>query len=70
MTEPDKIKWTPCSPGDPDAVEKKWSDIESDELLEPPLRLKEFEKSLESVRPTVTADDIRRHEDWTKDSGM
>lgn len=62
-------KWTPCSPGDPDAVEKSWSDVESDELLEPPLRIGDFLKSLDSVRPTVTESDIRRHDEWTKESG-
>jgi vacuolar protein-sorting-associated protein 4 len=63
-------KWTPCSPGDPDAEEKSWSDIESDELLEPALKLPDFLKSLGSTRPTVTEKDIQRHEEWTKDSGM
>ncbi|RDB24576.1 Vacuolar protein sorting-associated protein 4 [Hypsizygus marmoreus] len=62
-------KWTPCSPGDPDAVEKTWSDIDSDELQEPPLKLKDFLKSLDSVRPTVTPADVKRHDDWTKESG-
>lgn len=64
-----KAKWTPCSPGDPEAVEKAWSEIESDELVEPPLKLHDFIKSLESTRPTVTEADIKRHEDWTKESG-
>ena len=64
-----KMKWTPCSPGDPEAVEKNWSTVESDELQEPPLRFPDFLKSLESVRPTVTAEDIVRHEEWTKESG-
>ncbi|KAF8651019.1 hypothetical protein AX16_004953 [Volvariella volvacea WC 439] len=63
------VKWTPCSPGDPEAVEKSWSDIESDELLEPPLRVADFLKSLSSTRPTVTESDIKRHEEWTKESG-
>jgi len=63
-------KWTPCSPGDPAAEEKSWSDIESDELLEPALKLADFLKSLDSTRPTVTDKDIKRHEEWTKDSGM
>ncbi|KAI0040024.1 AAA-domain-containing protein [Auriscalpium vulgare] len=63
------IKWTPCSPGDSDGVEKTWTDIESDELQEPPLRYADFVKSLESVRPTVNEEDIRKHEEWTKDSG-
>ncbi|KAK0446540.1 P-loop containing nucleoside triphosphate hydrolase protein [Desarmillaria tabescens] len=62
-------KWTPCSPGDSDAVEKTWSDIDSEELLEPPLRLNDFLRSLATVRPTVTEADIRRHDDWTKESG-
>ncbi|KIJ21278.1 hypothetical protein PAXINDRAFT_94923 [Paxillus involutus ATCC 200175] len=64
-----KVKWTPCSPGDPEAVEKSWSEIESDELVEPQLRLQDFIKSLESTRPTVTEADIKRHDDWTKESG-
>ncbi|KAI0809143.1 AAA-domain-containing protein [Irpex lacteus] len=64
-----KLKWTPCSPGDPAAQEKSWSDIESDELLEPPLKLNDFLKSLETTRPTVTAEDIRKHDEWTRDSG-
>ena len=62
-------KWTPCSPGDPDAQEKSWTDIESDELQEPPLRVADFLKSLDSVRPTVTADDIKKHDAWTLESG-
>ena len=37
--DPNKIKWTPCSPGDPEGVEKTWTDIEGDELLEPQLRV-------------------------------
>lgn len=68
-TDPDVQKWTPCSPGDPDAIEKSWSDIESDDLLEPPLKLADFLKSLENVRPTVTAEDIRKHDQWTMESG-
>ncbi len=62
-------KWTPCSPGDAAGVEKSWSGIESDELQEPPLKLNDFLKSLESVRPTVTESDIKRHEEWTRESG-
>ncbi len=63
------IKWTPCSPGDEDAVEKNWTQVESDELQEPPLRFTDFVKSVESVRPTVSQEDIRKHEEWTTESG-
>jgi vacuolar protein-sorting-associated protein 4 len=62
-------KWTPCSPGDPEAVERSWSDVESDELLEPPLRMGDFVRAISQVRPTVTEDDIRKHVEWTNDSG-
>lgn len=64
-----KVKWTPCSPGDPAAVEKKWEEVEGDDLYEPPLRTADFMKSLASVRPTVTQVDIKKHDDWTKESG-
>ena len=65
-----KMKWTPCSPGDPEAIEKTWTDVGSEELLEPPLRLNDFVRAVQSVRPTVTEDDIKRHVEWTNDSGM
>jgi vacuolar protein-sorting-associated protein 4 len=67
--DPTRVKWTPCSSGRRGAVEKSWVDIESDELQEPPLTMKDFETSLASVRPTVTAADIQRHDQWTKESG-
>ena len=62
-------KWTPCSPGDPNAVEKSWSQIGSDELLEPPLKIADFLKSLDNTRPTVTKADIAKHDQWTMESG-
>lgn len=64
-----KVKWTPCSPGDPEAVERTWAEVEGDELHEPPLRMADFVKSLASVRPTVTQADIKRHDEWTQESG-
>jgi Vps4 C terminal oligomerisation domain len=66
---PDNVKWTPCSSGDPEAVEKSWVDINSDELQEPPLKIGDFLRSLATVRPTVTDADVRRHDQWTKESG-
>ncbi|KAF8907653.1 katanin p60 ATPase domain-containing protein [Gymnopilus junonius] len=64
-----KTKWTPCSPGDPDAVEKTWTEVDSDELKEPTLKVNDFLKSLDATRPTVTEADIVKHEQWTKESG-
>ncbi|KAH7104695.1 katanin p60 ATPase domain-containing protein [Auriculariales sp. MPI-PUGE-AT-0066] len=62
-------KWEPCSPGHPHAVEKTYMDVGSDELSEPPLRMADFVRAVQNARPTVTQDDVRRHEQWTNDSG-
>ena len=68
-SDPSQTKWTPCSPGDPDAIEKEWTEVGSEELQEPPLRLNDFIRAVDSVRPTVSEDDIKRHIEWTNDSG-
>lgn len=62
-------KLTPCSPGDPEGEEKTWTDVDSEELLEPPLRVGDFLNSVASTRPSVAADDIRKHIEWTNESG-
>jgi vacuolar protein-sorting-associated protein 4 len=69
LSDANRPKWTPCSPGDPEAVEKAWTDIDSDELLEPPLKLADFERALAGARPTVTQEDIQKHTQWTNDAG-
>ncbi|PBK70537.1 AAA-domain-containing protein [Armillaria solidipes] len=56
----------PYSPGDPDAVEKMWSDLESHELKEPQLKLNDFLKSLGTVQSEA---DTRQHAEWTKEFG-
>lgn len=62
-------KLTPCSPGDPAAIEKSWTDVEQDELQEPPLTINDFIRAVSIVRPTVTEDDIHKHVEWTQASG-
>lgn len=46
-----------------------WTEVGSDELLEPPLQLKDFVKAVKSARPTVSAEDIKRSEEWTNEFG-
>ncbi|KAL6703441.1 Vacuolar protein sorting-associated protein 4 [Coniothyrium glycines] len=62
-------KWTPCSPGDPQAQEKSWTELDGDQLLEPPLRVKDFVKAIKASRPTVSGDDLKKNADWTKEFG-
>ena len=64
-----KQKLTPCSPGDQGAVEMTWSDVQSDQLLEPSLTLKDFTKAIKNARPTVSYDDLRRNAEWTTEFG-
>lgn len=65
----DAEKLTPCSPGDPGAVEMSWINVEADQLLEPPLVLKDFIKAVKNSRPTVSGEDLKKNEDWTKEFG-
>lgn len=61
---------TPCSPGDADAFEKTWIDVAADELLEPPLTVKDFLKSVQSSRPTVSEKDMIAHQEFTEEFGQ
>lgn len=63
-------KLTPCSPGDEGAEELSWQNIETDELLEPPLTIKDFIRAIKSNRPTVNASDIQNHVKFTEDFGQ
>lgn len=62
-------KLTPCSPGAPGAIERTWTDVNSDELQEPLLSVKDFERSIQVNRPTVSQADIQKHIDFTNESG-
>ncbi|CAI5759749.1 unnamed protein product [Candida verbasci] len=65
-----KEKLTPCSPGDKAAKEINWMNIETDELKEPSLTIKDFIKSIKSNRPTVNEADISNHIKFTEDFGQ
>ncbi|CDR41937.1 CYFA0S08e01794g1_1 [Cyberlindnera fabianii] len=63
-------KLTPCSPGDSDAIEMNWMQIEADELQEPDLTIKDFIKAIKTTRPTVNEDDIKKQTEFTNDFGQ
>lgn len=60
---------TPCSPGEPDAIEMTWEAVSTDELLEPIVDFKDFIKSIKSSRPTVSQEDLKRNAEWTEEFG-
>jgi vacuolar protein-sorting-associated protein 4 len=65
-----KTMWTPCSPGDPRAVEKTWTEVKGEELVEPELTMADFLKAAQSTRPTVADGDIARHVQFTEEFGQ
>ena len=42
---------TPCTPNATGALEMSWADIDADEIFEPPVSMKDMEKSLEVQKP-------------------
>jgi len=60
----------PCSPGDPDAQEMTWIQVEGSKLKEPEITYNDFLKSLKQVRPSVSHDDIKRHITFTEEFGQ
>ena len=62
-------KLTPCSPGDAGAIEMNWTQVETEQLLEPPLQVKDFMKAIKSARPTVSGQDLAKNEEWTREFG-
>ena len=62
--------WKPCSPGDEGATEMTWQDIDTDELYEPELTVKDFVKSLKTNRPTVNTADVQNYTKFTNEFGQ
>ncbi|KAJ2634050.1 Vacuolar protein sorting-associated protein 4, partial [Coemansia sp. RSA 1694] len=67
---PQRDYWTPCSPGDPHAIEKTWSEVGSDELWEPDLSSSDFLKAVKNSRPTVNDADLEKQIEFTNDFGQ
>lgn len=61
---------TPCSPGDPDAVEMTWTQVEGSKLKEPEVTFNDFLRSLKSIKPSVSAKDIADHVKFTEEFGQ
>uniref|UniRef100_A0A8B9J5U6 vesicle-fusing ATPase n=1 Tax=Astyanax mexicanus TaxID=7994 RepID=A0A8B9J5U6_ASTMX len=61
---------TPCSPGDPAAIEMTWMDVPGDKLLEPIVCMADMLRSLATTRPTVNAEDLLKVKKFTEDFGQ
>lgn len=60
----------PCSPGEPGAIEMSWMDVPGDRLVDLPVTYNDFVKSLRTVRPTVSKDDVEKQLAWMREFGQ
>jgi len=60
----------PCSPGDPDAIEMTWIQVDGSKLKEPEITFDDFQKTLRKMRPSVSPTDIEEHIKFTNDFGQ
>uniref|UniRef100_A0A8C4S1Y6 vesicle-fusing ATPase n=1 Tax=Erpetoichthys calabaricus TaxID=27687 RepID=A0A8C4S1Y6_ERPCA len=61
---------TPCSPGDPNAIEMTWMDVPGDKLLEPVVSMSDMLRSLANTKPTVNEQDLEKLRKFTEDFGQ
>ncbi|KAJ8924966.1 hypothetical protein NQ315_001131 [Exocentrus adspersus] len=61
---------TPCSPGDPGAIEMSWMEVDGDKLAEPPVTLNDMLRSLATSKPTVNDEDLTKLEKFKEDFGQ
>ncbi|XP_025786853.1 vacuolar protein sorting-associated protein 4B [Puma concolor] len=61
---------TPCSPGDPGAIEMTWMDVPGDKLLEPVVCMSDMLRSLSNTKPTVNEHDLLKLKKFTEDFGQ
>jgi len=60
---------SPCSPGDPAAIEMSWTEVPGDKLKEPEVTMNDFLKSVRTIKPSVGDNDVREHESFTATYG-
>lgn len=46
-----------------------WTDLDGEQLAEPPLKVKDFVKAIKASRPTVSKADLEKSAEWTKEFG-
>ncbi|XP_063900708.1 vacuolar protein sorting-associated protein 4B-like [Zophobas morio] len=61
---------TPCSPGDPEAIEMNWMDVDGEQLLEPKVCRADVLLSLQHVKPSVSEEDLKKHIEFTNFFGV
>lgn len=61
---------TPCSPGDPNAIEMTWMEVPGEKLLEPVVCMGDMLRSQSNTKPTVNEQDLEKLKKFTEDFGQ
>ena len=61
---------TPCSPGEPGAIEMSWVDVPGEKLLEPKMSMNDMLLSLQNQKPTVNDEDLKKLKKFMDDFGQ
>jgi vacuolar protein-sorting-associated protein 4 len=65
--------FTPCSPGDPTAIEIHWETLMSSstdiKIIEPLITMIHFKQSLKKTKPTVNKKEEKKFNNWTEEFG-
>merc|ERR1712002_141373 len=61
---------TPCSPGDPNAIEMTWMEVPGEKLLEPVVCMSDMLRSQSNTKPTVNEQDLDKLKKFTEDFGQ
>uniref|UniRef100_A0A672HH96 vesicle-fusing ATPase n=1 Tax=Salarias fasciatus TaxID=181472 RepID=A0A672HH96_SALFA len=61
---------TPCSPGDPNAIEMSWVDVPGEKLMEPVVCMADMLRSQSNTKPTVNEQDLEKLKKFTEDFGQ
>jgi vacuolar protein-sorting-associated protein 4 len=66
-----EIELTPCSPGDPEAIEMTWRMVKPNEkIVKPPVTANDFLKSLNQVKSSINLETIQKQKNWTEEFGV
>ncbi|KAL5318136.1 hypothetical protein ACEPPN_013194 [Leptodophora sp. 'Broadleaf-Isolate-01'] len=56
--------FTPCAVDDEGALRMRWSEIDAEKILEPPLDSGDLLMAFKTSRPSISVADSKRHEEW------
>ncbi len=62
--------WMPCSPSEPGATKIDKTKLTGDNIQNNPIDKMDFLKALNTTRPSVGKEDLKRYDEWTNTYGM